>query len=56
MTEQDSYICEICGDEFYFSDAYDEYIDKNNFKVYLINGWHGSCDGQEMCDSCWDSY
>jgi len=51
----DSYMCDRCGDEYFFVDAYDEWKE-NGVTVYAISGWHGVCDGQEMCDNCWDAY
>lgn len=54
--EDDHYTCDRCGDEYYFSNAYDQHINAYGEMVYLINGWYGNCDGQMMCDRCWDSY
>lgn len=48
-------MCDRCGDEYFFVDAYDEWKE-NGVTVYAISGWHGACDGQEMCDNCWDAY
>ena len=25
-------------------------------EYYVIDGWYGGYDGQDMCDNCWDGY
>lgn len=61
MQTEDSYICDRCGDEYLFCNAY-EFVPSRVFlgiqqqEYYKISGWYGSCDGQEMCGSCWDNY
>jgi hypothetical protein len=61
MQTEDSYICDCCGEEYFFSNAY-EYVPARLFlgiqqqEYYAIDGWHGGYDGQDMCSNCWDSY
>ena len=51
------YTCDMCGDEYYFNDAYDKYYsDYYKEMVYIIQGWYGEYDGIMMCYGCYDSY
>lgn len=56
MTNDDCYVCDRCGDEYFFENSYDQTQWPSGEIEYFINGWHGLCDGQEMCDKCWDAY
>lgn len=56
MTHEDCYECDRCGETYSFIDAYDQYTNKAGFVVYIIHNWYGECDGQDMCENCWDDY
>ena len=56
MTNEDSYECDRCGDIYLFDDAYDSYKTNDGELIYLIHGWYGGYDGQDMCERCWDAY
>lgn len=55
MTTDDSYVCDRCGSEYLFINAYDYYKSADGEIHYTIQGWYGECDNQEMCERCWDS-
>lgn len=51
-----SYQCDRCGDVYNHEDTYNIWVGKDGSINFLIHGWYGIYDGQEMCDNCWDSY
>lgn len=57
MVTEDSYVCDICGSEYYFSNSYESFIHSlTGDTMYLIFGWYGEYDGYDMCNNCWDNY
>lgn len=48
------YCCDGCGDEFDPFNAYDSFIDFSGKTIYLIDGWYGEYDNEQLCCRCKD--